>query len=128
MLASRTQDACAHSLRSSFPGIDRFHDRDDAVRWLVPLSEFACFGQRLLSRATNVSPKLWPFKVFWFSNLDVPDTATGAFQYPFWIGQGGAVIEPKIRSLGINGNVKNAIAESVARAIANCDCTVRVVD
>src|SRR5689334_21669900 len=61
-------------------------------------------------RSTHVSPKLRPFKVFRFSIFYVPEAIARAFQNALRMGKGGAVIEPKVRALGITRDVKNAIA------------------
>jgi len=95
---------------------------------VVPLTQLAGFQQGFLPRPTNVSPKLRPLKVFGFSNLDVPNAFAGAFENSFRIVQRRAVIETEISALGIHRDVKNAVAEFVAWAIADRDRVVCVVD
>jgi len=108
--------------------IDRFHRRNNAVwgRWLR--AELPRLGHRLLSRAANVRAQFGPFKVFGLSNLDVPDMLAGTFENAFGIGQRRAIVEAEIRSLGVNRNVKDSVAKSLACAIADGDGAVRVVD
>src|SRR5688500_1535067 len=56
------------------------------------------------------------------------NTTALAFENSFRIRQCRAIVEPKVHVFGIDGNVKNPVAQALAGAVANGDGAVCIID